>query len=103
MSFPKSPISCSCRSLSSRRLPAQQTGFWFLPNLRAPVKAHWLDEEIFVGKLVLTPMFHRALPNHNIINRDRGIYHMVLPLERELHNQLIEIRKRLKSYFESHL
>ena len=47
-------------------------------------------------------MFNRALPNNNIINRDRGIYRMVLSLERELHNQLIEIRKRLKSYFESH-
>lgn len=61
---------------------------------RAPVKAHWLDEEIFVGKLVLTPMFHRALLNHNIINRDRGIYHMVLPLERELHNQLANRNKK---------
>ena len=79
------------RSLTSRRLPAQQTGFWIY---RAPVKAHWLDEGIFVGKLVLTPMFYRALPNYNIINRDRGIYHMVLPLERELHNQLANRNKK---------
>ena len=50
-------------------------------------------------------MFNRALPNHNIINRDRGIYHMVLPLERELHNQLVANRNKKmgKSYFESHL
>ena len=49
-------------------------------------------------------MFYRALPDHNIINRDRGIYHMVLPLERELHNQLANRNKKKgESYFESHL